>query len=163
MPPAWWTPSWSPPPPARSATARSGSRRSTRSSGSAPGSAGRTRSERLTSRRPGQRGTPPRPRPTASGGCDHRGDDVLDLEALTAMSRAERVATLDSWLTGLLADAVAGTPPPKQRRGAAPPRTGTDGLALAAAGSLARREPPPHGDLDLVLVHDGPPEIAALA
>jgi [protein-PII] uridylyltransferase len=88
---------------------------------------------------------------------------VLDLEALTAMSRAERVATLDSWLTGLLADAVGGTPPPKQRRGAAPPRTGTDGLALVAVGSLGRREPPPHGDLDLVLVHEGRPEIAALA
>src|SRR4051795_10459127 len=79
------------------------------------------------------------------------------------MSRAERVATLDSWLTGLLADAVGGTPPPKQRRGSPPPRTGTDGLALVAVGSLGRREPPPHGDLDLVLVHDGRPEIAALA
>src|SRR4051812_23671307 len=79
------------------------------------------------------------------------------------MSRAERVAALDSWLTGLLADAVAGTPPPKQRRGAAPPRAGIEGLALVAVGSLGRREPPPHGDVDLVLVHDGRPEIAALA
>ena len=88
---------------------------------------------------------------------------MLDLEALAKESRAERVAVLDSWLAGLLADAVAGTPPPRQRRGAAPPRTGTDGLALVAVGSLGRREPPPHGDVDLVLVHDGRPEIAALA
>jgi [protein-PII] uridylyltransferase len=88
---------------------------------------------------------------------------VLDLEALAKESRAGRVAVLDSWLAGLLADAVAGTPPPRQRRGAAPPRTGTDGLALVAVGSLGRREPPPHGDVDLVLVHDGRPEIAALA
>jgi [protein-PII] uridylyltransferase len=36
-------------------------------------------------------------------------------------------------------------------------------VALVAVGSLGRREPPPHGDLDLVLVHDGRPEVAALA
>src|SRR5690242_5744914 len=80
------------------------------------------------------------------------------------MTRAERVRALDEWLGGLLADAVAGAPPPRPRRGTAPPRDGTaDGLALVAVGSLGRREPPPHGDLDLVLVHDGRPEIAALA
>ena len=32
-----------------------------------------------------------------------------------------------------------------------------------AVGSLGRRELPPYGDLDLVLVHDGRPEIAAIA
>ena len=42
-PPASWTPSSSPPRPARSVTARSGSPRSTRSCGSAPASAGTTR------------------------------------------------------------------------------------------------------------------------
>jgi len=73
------------------------------------------------------------------------------------------VRTLDGWLAGLLAEAVAGTPPPRRRRGAPPPRTGTDGLALVAVGSLGRREPAPYTDLDLVLVHDGRPEIAALA
>src|SRR5215207_817313 len=92
-----------------------------------------------------------------------RGGHVLDLQALPALPRAERVAALDQWLAGLLADAVAGTPPSKPRRGGPPPRTGTDGLALVAVGSLGRREPPPFGDLDLVLVHDDRPEIAALA
>ncbi|MGY1700091.1 [protein-PII] uridylyltransferase [Geodermatophilus sp. SYSU D00766] len=86
-----------------------------------------------------------------------------DLGALPGLTRAERVQQLDAWLGGLLAAAVAGTPPPRQGRGAPPPRTGTDGVALVAVGSLGRREPPPHGDLDLVLVHDGRPEVAALA
>jgi [protein-PII] uridylyltransferase len=88
---------------------------------------------------------------------------VLDVQALPGLDRAERTATVDSWLAGLLAEALRGTPPPKQRRGGPPPRTGTDGIALVAVGSLGRRELPPHGDLDLVLVHDDRPEIAAVA
>ncbi|MGY1847280.1 MULTISPECIES: [protein-PII] uridylyltransferase [unclassified Blastococcus] len=88
---------------------------------------------------------------------------MLDTEALPGLSRAERVAALDGWLAGLLDDAVAGTPPSHTRRGGTPPRTGTDGVALVAVGSLGRREPPPHGDLDLVLVHEDRPEVAALA
>ncbi|MGY1803590.1 [protein-PII] uridylyltransferase [Blastococcus sp. SYSU D00922] len=88
---------------------------------------------------------------------------MLDPEALPGMTRPERVQAVDAWLGDLLADAVGGTPPPKQRRGGPPPLTGTDGVALVAVGSLGRRELPPHGDLDLVLVHDGRPEIAAIA
>ena len=88
---------------------------------------------------------------------------MLDLEALPGLTRTERVQVVDTWLGGLLADAVGGTPPPRQRRGGTPPLTGTDGVALVAVGSLGRRELPPHGDLDLVLVHDGRPEIAAIA
>jgi [protein-PII] uridylyltransferase len=88
---------------------------------------------------------------------------VPDLQDLPGTTRDERVAALDAWLGELLADAVAGTPPPKRRRGGPPPRTGTEGIALVAVGSLGRREPAPHGDLDLVLVHDDRPEIAAVA
>ena len=88
---------------------------------------------------------------------------MLDLAALPGLTRAGRVQMLDSWLGGLLDDAVTGTPPSRQRRGAPPPRTGTSGIALVAVGSLGRRELPPFGDLDLVLVHDGRPEIASVA
>ncbi|MBB3085816.1 [protein-PII] uridylyltransferase [Geodermatophilus sabuli] len=88
---------------------------------------------------------------------------MLDTGSLPALPRTRRGEELDSWLAGLLADAVAGTPPSRPRRGGPPPRTGTEGIALVAVGSLGRRELPPHGDLDLVLVHDGRPEIAALA
>ncbi|GHE10120.1 [protein-PII] uridylyltransferase [Klenkia taihuensis] len=62
-------------------------------------------------------------------------------DELAALPRAERVAALDGWLTGLLGDAV--------------PAGDRTGVALAAVGSLGRREPAPRGDLDLVLVHDG--------
>jgi [protein-PII] uridylyltransferase len=88
---------------------------------------------------------------------------VLDLATLPGLTRDERVQVLDTWLGGLLDDAVAGTPPPRPRRGGAPPRTGAEGIALVAVGSLGRRELPPHGDLDLVLVHEARPEIAAVA
>jgi [protein-PII] uridylyltransferase len=38
------------------------------------------------------------------------------------------------------------------------------GIALLAVGGLGRREPTPHGDLDLVLLHDGKvPAVAAVA
>ena len=88
---------------------------------------------------------------------------MLDLRGTARADPRRAGAAVDTWLAGLLADAVAGTPPPKQRRGGPPPRTGTDGIALVAVGSLGRRELPPHGDLDLVLVHEDRPEIAALA
>jgi [protein-PII] uridylyltransferase len=94
---------------------------------------------------------------------DDREVPVLDLDALTAMTRTERVQTVDDWLAGLLAEALAGTPRQPRRRGGPPAESAETGVALVAVGSLGRRELPPHGDLDLVLVHDGRPEIAALA
>src|SRR4051812_10028096 len=107
-------------------------------------------------------GSPP-PRPTPFTDEPATGGDVPELQDLPGMSREDRVATLDAWLGELLADAVAGTPPPRRRRGGPTPRTGTEGIALVAVGSLGRREPAPHGDLDLVLVHEDRPEIAAVA
>ncbi|WP_254781040.1 hypothetical protein [Modestobacter sp. DSM 44400] len=87
---------------------------------------------------------------------------VLDTDVLPGLSRTERGAVLESWLTGLLTEAVAGTPRPAPRRGAASVPDDT-GVALVAVGSLGRRELPPHGDLDLVLVHDGRAGIGAIA
>jgi [protein-PII] uridylyltransferase len=58
-------------------------------------------------------------------------------------ARAARADAFDAWLATLL-----------------PPG---DGLALVAVGGLARRECPPCGDLDLVLLHTGQPDIDAIA
>ena len=57
--------------------------------------------------------------------------------------RLERAELLDGWLASLLPD--------------------RPGLALVAVGGLGRCEPAPYGDLDLILVHDGIPDIAAVA
>jgi [protein-PII] uridylyltransferase len=60
-----------------------------------------------------------------------------------AAARASRAAALDVWLASLL-----------------PP---VPGVALAAVGGLGRRECAPHGDVDLLLLHSGVPDIAVLA
>ena len=119
-----------PPAPARSVTARSGSTRSTTSSGSAPASAGTTRSSADVHRRPG--GADPPPRPTLIDEAD-----TWTVQALPGLSRAERCErSTPGWPAP--ADAVAG----RCRRSSAgepPPRTGTD-VALVAVGGLGRRE-----------------------
>jgi [protein-PII] uridylyltransferase len=58
--------------------------------------------------------------------------------------RAELVALYEQWLTALFGD-----------RG--------PGVALVAVGALGRRDPAPGSDLDLVLVHDGRPDVAEVA
>ncbi|MFC0041236.1 [protein-PII] uridylyltransferase [Actinomadura rayongensis] len=68
--------------------------------------------------------------------------------AALAAARAERCAELDGWLAGLLAAGDGVVP---------------EGVALVAVGSLGRRELTPGGDLDLVLVHRGRSDVAALA
>ncbi len=73
---------------------------------------------------------------------------MIDVAKLADLPRAERGAVLDDWLAGLLADALP---------------DGSEGVALVAVGSHGRRELPPHGDVDLVLVHDHRPGIAAVA
>ncbi len=72
--------------------------------------------------------------------------DAVSLTAkqvAAASGRAERSALLDAWLASLLPD----------RRG----------VALLAVGGLGRREPAPYGDLDLILVHDGLPDVGSVA
>ena len=64
-------------------------------------------------------------------------------EVAAAPGRLQRAALLDRWLGSLL-----------------PTRSG---LALVAVGGLGRREPAPYGDLDLILVHDGIPDIGSIA
>ncbi|WP_067461558.1 [protein-PII] uridylyltransferase [Actinomadura macra] len=64
--------------------------------------------------------------------------------AALAAARAARAVTLDGWLAALLDDAPAD-------------------VALAAVGSHARRELTPGGDLDLVLLHQGRPDVAEIA
>ena len=59
------------------------------------------------------------------------------------LDRAERVQVLDAWLAKLLDDAVAGTPPAKQRRGApcrrpAPPASPSSPSAASGDASCRR-------------------------
>ena len=68
---------------------------------------------------------------------------MLDLEALPGLTRAERVQAVDAWLTGLLADAVAGTPPPRRaaagrRPGPAPTGSRWSPSAASVAASCRR-------------------------
>lgn len=67
---------------------------------------------------------------------------TVQIDGVGAAARTTRAAALDAFLGGL----VPSWP---------------DGVALVAVGGLGRRECAPHGDLDLVLVHAGEPELAA--
>ncbi|WP_283134202.1 [protein-PII] uridylyltransferase [Rhizohabitans arisaemae] len=70
--------------------------------------------------------------------------------------RRERTAEVDRWLTGLVRTACAAPHP-----AGAPARPA--GVALLAVGSHGRGEPAPGSDLDLVLLHAGRADIAAVA
>jgi [protein-PII] uridylyltransferase len=69
---------------------------------------------------------------------------VIDrITMIGAAARDQRAAALDAWLASLLKK--------------------DDGVALVAVGGLGRRECAPYGDVDLVLLHTGRPDIGALA
>ena len=55
---------------------------------------------------------------------------------------------VDRWLQDLFAEATGGT---------------TDGIALAAVGGYGRAELCPHSDIDVILLHDGRDDVAAIA
>ncbi|TDC62601.1 [protein-PII] uridylyltransferase [Actinomadura sp. GC306] len=88
----------------------------------------------------------PRPgdRPAEPGGTGTDGAGTA--RAALAAARASRAAELDRWLSSLL---TAGGAP--------------DDVALVAVGGHARRDLTPGGDLDLVLLHRGRPDIAEVA
>ena len=73
-----------------------------------------------------------------------RADLLAQADVVGAPLRAALTSLYDAWLAGLLGD-----PGP--------------GVALVAVGALGRQDPTPGSDLDLVLVHDGRPGIAAVA
>ncbi|MEV4251739.1 [protein-PII] uridylyltransferase [Spirillospora sp. NPDC049652] len=78
-----------------------------------------------------------------------------------AAARADRAADLDRRLTALF-DAATGTPADLPGNGSGLHTMPPD-VALVAVGSHARRELTPGGDLDLVLLHRGRPDVAEIA
>ncbi|MFD0905084.1 [protein-PII] uridylyltransferase family protein, partial [Actinomadura sediminis] len=82
--------------------------------------------------------------------------------AALAAARAERAADVDRRLAGLL----AGPPddgPSDAPDGGPSGSAGERALALVTVGGHARRDLTPGGDLDLVLLHCGRPDIAGIA
>src|SRR5262245_21713891 len=122
--------------PARSATARSGSPGSTRWSASERGSS--------ITRRSDAPGGGLASAPSAPAGIGEQRAALLADGALVGSSfcRAYTVL-LDRWVTDLLGD--------------------TGGVALMAVGSYGRAEMCPGSDLDLLLLHTRPRDIAAVA
>src|SRR5206468_718095 len=71
------------------------------------------------------------------------------VEAIVTAARTGKIGDGKVWVTGV-EDVIR-------------VRTGERGLALVAVGGLARRECPPHGDVDLVLLHAGRPDVDTIA
>ena len=88
---------------------------------------------------------------TGERGLDALCDRLLrgGLDGVGAAAREQRAAAMDRWLADLV---HAGEPP-------------TDGarVALVALGGLGRRECAPNADIDLVLLHSGLTDVAAIA
>jgi [protein-PII] uridylyltransferase len=75
---------------------------------------------------------------------DQRAALLADRAVTGAALRSALVELYDGWLAGLLGDPGSG-------------------IALVAVGGLGRREVAPGSDLDLLLVHAGRPDVAAVA
>src|SRR5262245_19446017 len=69
-----------------------------------------------------------------------------DRDGVGAAAREQRAAAIHVWLAGLFDRAAPGP-----------------GVALLALGGLGRRECAPNGDVDLVLLHTGAPDVGAVA
>ncbi len=92
------------------------------------------------------------PARTAAGGRDLRRERLALAVRSTGRGRRAALAELvENALAATWAEALPGTGL-QGRRGEGPD---ADGVALAAVGSVARRDAGPASDLDLVLLHDG--------
>src|SRR5215468_5164531 len=86
---------------------------------------------------------------------------TVDGAQVGAAAREGRAAALDHWLAGLFDTALAAARGPA-RLSSSEQRSPSSvtGVALVATGGLGRRECAPHGDVDLLLVHNGVPVTA---